>query len=318
MLRTALVLVLAGGLAACGGREAGIGQTEEGSLVLGEAEQTAVVTRGVEPGGRRLVLDGFSGSITLRGVEAPNAELTFTKHARGRDAADARKVLDRITLEETGDAEMFRYVLRAGDASLSRVDVEGTVPRGTPITIELQSGVVQLSALEGPLSVTVESGRIALAGAGRSVEATLRNGPIEAGFFRLATDATVALRTTNGDVALTLPASASARLEARTDAGDVRVEGLAVAERRLAPEGAGARFQGRLGDGAATVTLRTENGTIALREGTVLHLPGLDDAPAEEAPADDVPADDVPAEEAPSMDEIPPAPLDSTRRSPAI
>lgn len=295
-------------LAGCGGRDAGVGETDEGQLVLGETEQTATVTRGVALGTRTLVLDGFRGNVVLRAATGDNTSLTFEKHARGRDDADAARLLERITLEEAGDAEAYRYTLRSGDANLSHVDVEGTVPPSTAVEIRLQSGAVRLSGIEGPLDVRVDNGTVEIGGAGQRVDVEVRNGSVEAGFFRLADGTGVNLRTTNGEVVLTLPASAPAAIEARTGAGDVRVEGLSFADRRLAPDGAGARFQGRLGAGSVPVALRTENGSITLREGTVLRL-------------SDEQLDAPPPEAAPSAP--PPTPMDSVlsdsaRRNPAI
>lgn len=281
-LRGASLLVLLGTAAACQ-KDAGIGQTDEGRLVLGEAEQTETVQRTVALSGRPLVLDGFRGTIRLSGTDADVATLTFTKQARGRDDKDAADVLRRVTLDETGDEQAYRFTMRARQNDLSRVDIEGEVPRGADVRIRLESGEVRLSEIAGPLDVTAESGDVAIAGAGGSVGVELRNGPIDVGMYRLAAGSTVSLRTANGDIVFTVPSSAQAQVEAQTSAGDISVEGLAFAQRRLNPEGAGARFQGRLGRDGASVNLRTENGAIALREGTVLRLPSDLPAPALDA-----------------------------------
>jgi hypothetical protein len=265
-------------LAACQGKDAGVSQTEEGQLVLGEAEQTEVVERAVALGTRTLVLDGYSGTIALQGTDDGTGSLTFTKHARGRDDEAAAKALGRVSLEEKGDETKYEYVMRARDPNLTHVDITGTVPRNANIDIRLESGNVRLSGLSGPMVVRVEGGNVQIAGAANNVDVEVHNGAIDVGVYRIAAGSTIDLRTTNGNLGLTLPASSSTKIEARTRAGTITTEGLTFANRQLNPDGAGARFQGNLGQSGATITLRTENGTITLTEGTMMELPALDDA----------------------------------------
>ncbi|RMF59990.1 MAG: hypothetical protein D6746_07445, partial [Bacteroidetes bacterium] len=241
-----------------------VGQTEGGSLVLGSAEVQDTITRAVAPGTRTLVLDGFSGQVTLRGADDEVARLVFTKQARGRDAGEAQKNLERIRIEERGDEQTYRYEMRAGRPEVSRVDVEGTVPRGIALQIVLQSGNVALDSLAGRIMVTNENGNVRITGAGAGVMVETANGNLSLGMARLPAGETVRLTTDNGTIVLALPAGASARVEAGTRAGEIRVEGLDFADRSFEPQGAGGHFQGRLGTGAATVTLRTENGDIHL------------------------------------------------------
>ncbi|HMB89748.1 MAG TPA: DUF4097 family beta strand repeat-containing protein [Rhodothermales bacterium] len=275
--KAAFVLVVMVSLAACQGKDAGVSQTEEGQLVLGEEEQTDVVERAVAIGARTLVLDGYRGTITLNGTDDRTASLTFTKHARGRDAEAAAKALERVSLEEEGDETKYEYVMRARDPNLTSVDITGEVPRNTNVDIRLESGNVRLSGVSGPMVVKVEGGDVQIAGAANNVDVEVRNGSIDLGVYRVAAGSTIELRTTNGHLGLTLPASSSTKIEARTSAGTITTEGLTFAERQLNPDGAGARFQGSLGQGGTTIMLRTENGNVSLTEGTMMELPMLDD-----------------------------------------
>ncbi|WP_456428410.1 DUF4097 family beta strand repeat-containing protein [Rhodocaloribacter sp.] len=291
-VRTGLVTLLFLGLAACG-KGTGVGETEEGSLVLGTSEATETVTRAVAPGDRTLVIDGFAGNVALTGSDDDVARLTFTKHARGDGEKAARRALGRIRIEESGDEATYRYGLRADAPRVSRVDVTGTVPRGTTLRILLKNGNVTLTGLEGPVSVNGENGNVRIAGAGAAVEVETRNGSIAVGMARLAPDAVVRLATVNGDLTLALPPDASARVEARTNAGEIRAEGLVFADRSLDPVGAGGRFHGRLGSGGAVVELKTENGNVTMREGVLDAAPMPADSTA--TPADTMATPAVPA-----------------------
>ncbi len=287
-----------------------VGQTQEGDLVLGQSEVTDTIERIVSPEGRTLVLSGFNGSVRLDGAETNVARLTFIERGRGQDDAAAREVLNGIRLVERGDADRYEYVMRSGQSARSEVDVRGTVPRSTTLQIEFQSGAVALSGVEGPIDVDHESGNVQIAGAAAGVRVAIRNGSIQLGLRQLPADAQVNLQTSNGDLTLAVPSSASAQLTAQTQAGSINVQDVQFASRRLTPQGAGARFEAQLGAGNATVELQTENGSITFRSRRAEPLVPADSMTIEPvdtvrtAPSDTVQADTAvaPPGPAPSPD----------------
>ncbi|PSR02969.1 MAG: hypothetical protein BRD47_01710 [Bacteroidetes bacterium QS_8_68_28] len=261
---------LAGLLLALGGCNAG------GSAGGTQAEVTRRVQRGVTPGQRSLVFDHYSGDVTLRDTAAREADLTFVKHARAASREAARKLLSRIRIEERGGSGEFAYKITSGAAARTSVDVQGRVSRKTRLRLYLRDGDLALSGLRGPLDATNENGNVRIGGAAQSVRAETRNGAVEVGMRRVPPEGEVRLKTQNGDLRLTLPASASADVAARTDAGDIDVgRDLNFSDRERDAGGAGGRFEGELGEGGARVRLRTANGDITLRRGTVRRLPGL-------------------------------------------
>jgi len=302
-------LVLGLGLAACQD-EPDVSQTEEGRLVLGAVQQADTLERSVDLAARTLVLDGFRGAIRLDGTEDGQlARFTFAKRARGEDVAAARRTLDRVTLEEAGDAQIYQYVMRSRATERSAVDVQGTVPRDVAVRIQWESGTVALSNVAGPIRVRAQGGVVQIAGAGATVDVETRNGGMDVAMARLPDTSRVHLRTANGDLTLTLPTTTSARVDARTDAGDINIDALSFADRQLSPLGAGARFEGRLGTGDAQVELRTENGAIQLREGRVLRLP---DTPPLDTSATDTTATDTTAVDTTAVDTMQAMPRDAT------
>lgn len=302
-------MVLGLGLAACQD-EPDVSQTEEGRLVLGAVQQTDTLERSVDLAARTLVLDGFRGAIRLDGTEDGQlARFTFAKRARGEDVAAARRTLERVTLEEAGDAQIYQYVMRSRATERSAVDVQGTVPRDVAVRIQWESGTVALSNVAGPIRVRAQGGVVQIAGAGATVDVETRNGGMDVAMARLPDTSRVHLRTANGDLTLTLPTTTSARVDARTDAGDINIDALSFAGRQLSPLGAGARFEGRLGTGDAQVELRTENGAIQLREGRLLRLP---DTPPLDTSATDTTATDTTATDATAVDTMQAMPRDTT------
>lgn len=266
-MRAPLLLLLAAllTLGACRTSD-DVDRDASGALVLGGVEQTETIERGVVPGQRALVLTGFSGEIRLSGVEEEEARLHFIKRVRGGDAATARKGLDDITIEESGDGAAYRYTMRSKAPARTSVDVEGTVPRGTPLQITLDNGTVTVRDVLAPLTIRVQNGRVAVAAAGGAVDVETQNANLVVGLARVAEDAKVRLSTENGRIALGLPRDGGARIDAESQVGTIRADGLDFRSQQLTPRKAGARFRATMGSGAAEVVLRTQNGSIELSD----------------------------------------------------
>ena len=286
--------------------DAGVGQEADGTLQIGTMEATEPVRRGVTPGDRTLVIDAFRGPVALRAADDPTASLVFTKRGRCGDATTAGSALDAITITESGTADAYTYTVSTGTPDRAAVQVDGTVPPQTPLRVAKDVGPVMIDSLTGPLTVQQDYGPVTIRGAAAETEVTLESGDIRVHFRRLSPQASVTLRTQNGDIDLGLPADASAQLTAETQAGVIRTQGLSFGTQTLASVNAGYRYSAQLGDGETTVDLTTENGTITLRA-----VPSSPDA-APNPPAD-------PDTLAPARTPVPadsPA-LDSAQQQPA-
>lgn len=268
----ALLLLFSG----CRGDDDNLGEDAEGALAVGQAEVQETATRGVSPGGRTLVLSGFNGHVQLSGSDEQTAQLTFVKRARGRDDAAARAALADVRIGESGADNAYTFTMESDNPERSAVDVRGTVPVGSSLRIELGTGRIELSAIDGPLAVQNRNGGIRVAGISQSAEIETVNGDVEVGMQLVPSDGAINIATQNGDIIFTAPADASARVEATTSTGTIRVEGLSFSSRRLDQRTVGAQFRGQLGDGNAEIELTTQNGMIVLREGRVLTLPASD------------------------------------------
>lgn len=263
-------------VSACRSDDDSLGEDAEGALVIGQAEVQESMTRGVNPGNRTLVLIGFKGNIQLSGSDAQTAQLTFVQRARGRDDAAARETLTGVRVDESGSDDAYTFTMESDDPERTAVDVRGTVPVGSRIRIELESGRVELSAIDGPMAVQNQNGGIRIAGISQPADVATVNGDVEVGMQFMPSDGSVSISTQNGNIVFTAPADASARVEASTSTGSIRVEGLSFSSRRLDRQTVGARFRGQIGEGNAEVNLTTQNGDITLREGRVLTLPATD------------------------------------------
>jgi hypothetical protein len=264
-----LSLLLAGGmvglLVGCQpADEADVDRTSEGTIQLGAVEATDTLSRTVAPSGRPLVLDGFRGAVALRGHDAATAELSFVRRGRGEDPDAARAARDDIEVSESGSQEAYAYTLASGRPSgaYAAVDVQGAVPRATTLRVEQTSGPVTIDEVAGPLTVRQDHGAVAIRDAAAAVDVSVRNGDLAAHFRTVPPDATVTLETANGDVTVWLPPEASARLDAQTNAGAIRTNGLSLTDERFNPIDAGGRYRATLGGGDASIEVRTNNGTV--------------------------------------------------------
>jgi hypothetical protein len=199
------------------------------------------------------------------------------RRARGESAEAARGVLDGVTITESGSEQNYTYTLETEGGAYSAVDVRGTVPRGSALRVEQSSGPVTIRDVGGPLTVTHDHGPVIIQGAAASVEVETKNGDLDVALRSVPPDATVTLRTKNGDVTLRLPPSASARLSAETSAGVIRTQGLALTDQEFLPRDAGGEYAAQLGPGDASVDLHTENGSVLVRS-AALDTTGTDPA----------------------------------------
>lgn len=246
---------------------------DDGRARVGPAEVTETVARAVAPGDRTLVLNGFRGTILLEGTTASTAELEFTKRGLGGNEADAQESLGEVQVTEEGTAEEYTITVESGDEDRTAADVRGTIPEGVSLRIEHVSGAVSMLGVTGPIRVEHENGPVDIRGAERSVTVSIKNGDVKVHYDQFPRDAATDLSTANGDLELAVPRDASLQVDAQTSAGEVFVRGLTFDPQRLTPLRAGARYTAQKGSGNATVTLRTENGSIVLRESTPI-LPG--------------------------------------------
>lgn len=277
-----------------------VDQTEEGVLRLGTVEAVDTVERSVAPNERPLVVNGFRGPITLRGDDQQTANLRFIRRGRGEDTESARGVLEDVTITESGSEDAYTYTLETDGGSYAAVDVDGTVPRSTEVRIEQATGPVSIDGVEGPLTIAHEHGPVTVRGAAASMEVTIENGDVDVGVREVPPDASISLRTKNGDVTLHLPATASIQLRAETRSGLIRTRGLTMTGEQFMPRNAGGRYNAQIGPGEASVEVETQNGSVLIQSRDVRAAEG---APVDTADAEQgfiPPSDTTVAPEAPS------------------
>lgn len=269
----AALVVLSLSVAACGAGDEGdvLGEPDSTASMRGRESASESETRGVDVGERNLVLDGFAGSVTVTAEPgAEQARLTFTRIAHGATPESAAARLGSISIEETGDEEIYQYVWRSSLNEGVRVDAEATVPPETPVVVRLSAGDVRLGGLTETVDVATEGGDVTASGLeGRMITLVTTAGTIRASAAAVPDSARWDVRSGGGDVRIGLPVAAAVQIQTETDAGAIRVEGLDVQNETRETDGSRARLRGNLGDGGALLQARTNAGDVVLRAGTV-------------------------------------------------
>jgi len=242
-----------------------IARTDDGVMRLGRVEVVDTVARAVAPSNRPLVLEGLRGSVHVTGANQTTADLSFVRRGRGDSQEAGQSVLEGIAITESGTESEYTYTLEADEENYAAVDIRGRVPGQTTLRVDRLSGPVRIDSVGGALTIEHDHGDVTVRGAAAPVEVMIKNGDIHVDFRTLPAEGDMLLETSNGDLHLGVPAGAVAQIDAQTNVGTIRTQGLSFSAERFAPINAGARYNAQLGEGGPTLELRTQNGSITLR-----------------------------------------------------
>ena len=159
------------------------------------------------------------------------------------------------------------------------VDIEVQVPSRVNLKLLAHNnGDVVVDGAEGDIEVTNHNGDIRLTNVGGSVVANTHNGNVRVTLTRVTTDKAMAFTSFNGDVDVTLPATAKANLKLRSDRGEIFTD-FDVQTLQATPPTPTRRPDGRIrmevnqalygaiNGGGPEFELRTYNGDIFVRRG---------------------------------------------------
>lgn len=165
----------------------------------------------------------------------------------------------------TGDGSIHiqrlngRLDLRTGDGSIRVEDAEGD------LILNTGDGSVTVDRAEGRLNIDTGDGGVNVSGRLSAVRMHTGDGSI---VYRVDDGATMSddwdIGTGDGSVALYLPASFGAELDAHTGDGAIRND-LSIASSTTTDESDKRTLRGRLGDGGRRLRIRTGDGAISLK-----------------------------------------------------
>jgi len=207
--------------------------------------------------GGRLSLEGFNGSVEIRGWDQDKVEIDGVQYASTEDLRDAI----RIDVVANGDSVQIRtirplerhgnmgvrFVIKAprkvnldrivtSNASVRLDDVEGVMRLRTSngavrasklrgqLEVQTSNGSVEVSELDGPAILRTTNGRVHAAEIRGALEAYTSNGAIEARLHKAEPHRPVKLQTSNGGIELTMDSFDDNDVRATTHNGGITVK----------------------------------------------------------------------------------------------
>ena len=231
----------------------------------------------------RVNLDLVHGAVTVRGSNRTDmAIIARPREERPRRGSGNTSGLRRLSQPAGFSVEEDRNELTIDIDNVNRaVDFELLVPTRTNLKLEVvNGGNIVIENVDGELELENTNGGITLTNVAGTVIANTTNGNVTARMTSMAAKRPMAFTSLNGNVDVTLPASARASLQLRSDMGEV----LSDFDVQLRPAPAatvsdnrrgGGRFQievnksiyGTINGGGPEIEMRTFNGNVFLRKG---------------------------------------------------
>jgi hypothetical protein len=236
-------------------------------------------------------IDMLNGAMTIRGENRKDVLVTARGNDNDNDDNRGRRGRGRVSPNDPSLEGFTRLNQRGGfeitaannvvsiDTGIrSGGELEVRVPMRTNLKLEGTNGAgITVENVEGDIEAEHTNGSIRLTNVAGSVVAETTNGSVVVVLTRIAGEKAMSFITLNGNVDVTLPATAKANLRMRSDNGDIYTQ-FEVTERPAPPPPASQRngrlsievnkaILGTINGGGPEFHLQTLNGNIFLRRG---------------------------------------------------
>lgn len=184
------------------------------------------------------------GSITVKGADVEQVQITMFVEAGADDQARAQQILDAVSLDITTAGNENRLIVRTpnqlGSNEQARVDLTILVPRATELDLRSSLGAVEVIGMQGALKAETNLGSITVVDYEGSAQLTTSLGSITASSSRFTDKLTVTaemgsinivghlaknnvFKVSMGDVQLHLLGDESYLLEGKVSMGGIYV-----------------------------------------------------------------------------------------------
>ncbi len=189
-----------------------------GGTVSGTQTVEDSIDSGQEP---RIRLINGRGEVSIEGVDGlRSVEYEATKYALGPDVEAARRNASEIPIDIS--REESEFVIETGKRRDTGADYSLKVPKDSSLEVEVGSGDVRVTGVEGDVTVQSNSGDVIVSDSGGSVTVEAAAGDVSLSGLRTDTGQ-VDLAVGAGD--LTLEDLVLGNIEARVESGDVTLSG---------------------------------------------------------------------------------------------
>jgi DUF4097 and DUF4098 domain-containing protein YvlB len=226
----------------------------------------------------RLIVQQDNGQVEIRSGDGSRIQVQATKRASG---ANAEELLRNLEVEITQDGNTVRVVTRRQRTAITfggaSVDYDITVPVQTDVEVTASNGVVSVAGVTGDVTARTDNGRIDVDKAQGAISVQTDNGririqntqasPLQAQSHNgsiefdesLGSQGDSHVETDNGSIQLTLARDDRLRIDVRTDNGAIS-SNLPLTDEVKTQRS----LTGILNSPAATLTIKTNNGSVTL------------------------------------------------------
>jgi hypothetical protein len=167
------------------------------------------------------------GSVTVRGYDGKDAIIEWTSRGGavppGRKQENAPPGMHRIDNGSSGlDVKEENNIIAVRGGPFGPLDLVIQVPAQTTLSLkELTGGDIVVESVSGEVDASNLNGAITITNASGAVLAHTMNGKITVSLSQVVPDKSMSFSTMNGDIDVTLPASAKAKLKMKADRGEI-------------------------------------------------------------------------------------------------
>jgi hypothetical protein len=210
--------------------------------------------------GGRVEIVNASGPIEAVVGPAGAVDITAVLEAGAMTEARANEILNQVKIDESAAPDHVRVATaRTGGRGGLDIRFKVTLPADARLEMSGNNGTFKAANMHGHIKAMVVNGNVDLAGVRAGVDAAAVNGHVS---VKMAdTAGPMRLEATNGRIALEIPKTAKATLNARSVNGGITVTGLDT------DEGTGRRIrtlESQLNGGGPEIDIRVTNGRIAI------------------------------------------------------
>jgi hypothetical protein len=209
------------------------------------------------PGGRVEIVNN-NGSIEAVTGPPGAIDIQAVLEAQAMTQMRAEEMLEEVKVEESVDPVHVRVALpRVGGRRGVDATFKVILPPDARLEMTGSNGTLKAAGLTGYVKAMIVNGGVELTDVSGTVDAASVNGHVTAKMSQVT--GSVRLESTNGRIALEIPKSAKAALNARSVNGSISVTGLSV------EDGSGRRIrtlESQLNGGGPNIDLRVTNGRI--------------------------------------------------------
>jgi DUF4097 and DUF4098 domain-containing protein YvlB len=238
---------------ACGNDE---GNTHNTSWWGHQERVCELRTATIALGGHHLAVKSENGGIEIAGEDRSDVVIEARVQAWGGSASEARDILNRVTIETSGDSIRDDGPHSHFGNSGYGVNYRLRVPRKLAVDLKSENGGIDIAHLDGKIDFDTTNGGVSLTDLAGEVHGSTVNGGLEIALTGTTWRGSgLKAETTNGGVTLQVPDHYSAHLETGTVNGGIHVDFPITVQGEIKKH-----LSTDLGGGGPTIHAETTNG----------------------------------------------------------